>query len=492
MRKIFLEDLPKKLGCGANKGKEVIDWKNSISYRIKFVYDNISGEFKILEYKPKGQKLKIEYDGKLYDIRTPEVIRCRLGRIVGIFTRDFKANIGDVFKDNNRDIVIIDREYRERNRVAEGFIENLKYYKYECNKCGEQNWKDEQCLLNSKSGCTNCCRVGRDSLIEGVTDIPTTHPWMVKYFQGGYEEAKLYTIGTNKKICPVCPDCGCVKNKPIRINDIYRRRSIGCGCGDGKSYGSKIMFSVLEQLGLDFKQEVKFNWCVFPRYKDATKTRFGYYDFVIDELDLIIEVDGEFHKIDNRMNGQSKEESTYIDEMKDKLAKENGYEVVRIEHSTTDYSEVKNNIINSTLSEILDLSQIDWSICEDFAMTNLMKMVTEHWNSKESWETTLTIAKLFHISDMGVRNYLKKATQLGLTNYDPKLESSKSGKKLSLHNPKRVEILKEGLSLGTYNSVLELANNSEKDFNCKLNKNYISSVARGERNQYKGYTFRYV
>jgi len=49
MRKVFLEDLPRKYGIGNNKNKIVIDWINCVNKYVEFIYDDIEGwELKIL------------------------------------------------------------------------------------------------------------------------------------------------------------------------------------------------------------------------------------------------------------------------------------------------------------------------------------------------------------------------------------------------------------------------------------------------------------
>ena len=52
-------------------------------------------------------------------------------------------------------------------------------------------------------------------MIDGINSIVAkeeTH-WMIKYFQGGYDEAKKYTKSSNQKIYFNCPTCGRIKNK---------------------------------------------------------------------------------------------------------------------------------------------------------------------------------------------------------------------------------------------------------------------------------------
>ena len=59
-RFIYLDELPKKYGIGANKNKLVIDWKNSVGYKVKFFYNDIEGYIKIIGYNIKSGKLNLE------------------------------------------------------------------------------------------------------------------------------------------------------------------------------------------------------------------------------------------------------------------------------------------------------------------------------------------------------------------------------------------------------------------------------------------------
>ena len=54
MRKVFLENLPiKKQGK-----KNVIDWKNSVGYKVHFIYDDIEGDIEIIDYISGNRKNK--------------------------------------------------------------------------------------------------------------------------------------------------------------------------------------------------------------------------------------------------------------------------------------------------------------------------------------------------------------------------------------------------------------------------------------------------
>lgn len=70
MRKVFLDDLPRKEGIGALKGKQVIDWKGSFYYKVRFIYDDIEGEVEIHDYDIKKNYLTIKYRDELYLIKS--------------------------------------------------------------------------------------------------------------------------------------------------------------------------------------------------------------------------------------------------------------------------------------------------------------------------------------------------------------------------------------------------------------------------------------
>lgn len=484
-RKVFLEGLPNRRN-ESNKGN--INWKESIGYKVPFQYSGIIGEVEIVNCNTKDEELTIKYENKEVKIRISNFKKCRLGKLLNKRTSEFKIEIGTKFKDIKRDIVITDREYRQR-KDKKG---SSKWYKYACSICGwTEGWMIES-KVKSGQGCS-CC--GGSILVEGINDIPTIAPWMVKYFQGGYDEAKLYTKSCGKKIYLTCPDCGRVLDKRVYIANLYKNKTIGCSCSDNKSYVCKFVFNILEQLKesnqiQDFYTEVKCDWCNF--YNPFKKREsFGIYDFVIENLKLIIETDGEFHRKNNNMSGQSKIESEWLDNIKDELAKEHGYNIVRI----SDEGDVKQNIVNSKLNLLFNLNDINWIKCGEYACSNLIKEVCEYWklhneiNNEEL--TTSNIGKLFKLDRNTVTRYLKSGSDLNWCYYNVEEEMVKGRKKTSFG--KRVSIFTlDGILLGTFQSCSELSRKSEGLFGVNLNAGKISLVCIGKRNKHKGYTFKYV
>lgn len=503
MKKVFLENLPKKEGIGANKGVLVINWSESIGYKIYFIYDDVEGQFEIINYKSKSQRIIIKYlDNPLFETSTSQIIQCGLGGLLGKYGRCvFKCEIGQTFKGdgNDRNITITDREIRPRTK-KNGSICNDKYYKYICNKCGNEDYASESHIINSKSGCNVCCHHPKPKL--GINTVWDKARWMCD-LGVSEEDAKKYSYGCTDKIIPVCPDCGRIKDKPIAISAIYYNHSIGCICGDGVSYPEKIMASVLSQLYIDFKTEYAPKWCEYIRFDNINKTKTGRYDFLLKDISfnnrqVIVETDGSWHKRDNKMSGIKKEESEYIDFTKDKLANDNGFEVIRIDCGKSKLEFIKQNILSSKLNELFDLSQIDWQKCEEFALSNRVKEACNLWN--DGIESAIEIAKIMKLSKTTILGYLKKGTGLWC-NYTVKVRvKTEKTKKIRdkiikekvRKRPIPIEMFKDGISLGIFPSATYLEKNSESLFGVKLTHQGISSVCVKRKIIYKGYTFLHV
>ena len=102
--------------------------------------------------------------------------------------------------------------------------------------------------------------------------------------------------------------------------------------------------------------------------------------------------------------------------------------------------------------------------------------------------TTTQIGKIIGRGYGTIRNYLKIGNLLGWIRYDAKEEKSKSRKLSSMS----VEIFKNGISLGVFQSVSELSRQSLELFGVKLIRQGISAVCSGKRHKYKGFTFIYI
>lgn len=487
MKKIFLENLPTQQ---KKDGKVLIKWKESIGYSVNFIYNEIIGEFKIIDYNNKNEHLVIQYlNNETFEIKTGNFKRCKLGKHLGQITSEFKIELGTIFKDKKRDLTVIDR----RN-IKDSNGKVRKFYKYRCNKCGfecgehykngeykEEHWINEGHLLRG-AGCICCENKIIVPDINSIVAKEETH-WMIQYFKGGYDEAKMYSRGSNKKINFICPDCGIIKDKELHIYSVFNNKSIGCSCGDGFTYPNKFMFNLLEQLDINFETEYNPDW-IKPKK----------YDFYIESLNLIIEMDGGLGhgKKTHSKSNKTVEETLDIDIYKDNKAKEHGIEVIRIDADESDMEYLKNEILESKLLDIFDLKNIDWLKCEEFALKNIVKEVCEYWKNKKYDETTIDLACIFKLNRATIIDYLKKGTKLKWCEYNAKEEMMKALNMGFKFKSKKIEVFKNGISYGIYPSITFLSNNSECILGEKVSHNNISLICRDKKDSYNNFTFKYI
>lgn len=452
MRKVFLDNLPRK-------GK-LIDWEKCVGYKVPFIYDNIEGEICIQRRNEDG-RITIEYNGNCHDIAVNHFSKCKIGVVLDFISKDYNYNTGDII--NNVKIY-------EKIR-----IEHRKAYKYICDKCG---YKGEILEKELRKGQSCSCCAGK-VVMPHINSIKAKAPWMIK-LGVGEEDSLKYTPQSNKKIKVICPYCGKIKEK--NINDIYNNKSISCICGDNKSYISKYIISVLEQLKVKYDTEVKYDWNKYINPKNNKLTQASI-DFVIykDEREIPLEADGAFHRKDNSMSGMTAEMQQDIDKQRDdNCLRYLNEETIRI----SDEGYIKENILNSKLNDLFDLSKIDWLKCEEFALKNLAKEVCEYWNNKEEWETVTDLEKIFNST--AIRNYLKKGTELGWCYYNPKEEMKKIGARNSRKNEIPIKVYKDGVLLYTFKSKAELERNSIDKLGVFLSSKNYSYYIKNKK-EYKGY-----
>ena len=478
IKELFLENLPTKRHAGTS----CIDWVLSIGYKIRFIYNNLEGELEIVDCDLKNRHLYIKYlDKEPFRILIDNFIKCRIGKLLGEKTNEFKIEIGTNFINHKRDIIIIDRKIMKDDKQR-----NWKYYKYKCNKCGTEDWIVESSLLNN-NGC-NTCRINAPSKL-GHNTIWDKARWMID-LGVSEEDAKTHTPQSSNKIHVTCPDCG--KVKTMLISNIYKRRSIGCTCGDKVSYPNKFAYSLLNQLDEIYKFE-HLEHEYSPEW--IGKRKYDNY-FIHNEKEYILEMDGKWHNEYNDLSGQTVEQSREIDDYKDRLAKEHEIEVIRIDcdyQYSNAFKLIKQNII-LCMPKLFDLTKIDWNKCEAFALSNLVKVACDYWNNGIC--NTKEIAKTMNMSRNTIIEYLKKGSLIKWCNYDAKAEMKKNGVRNGLINGlkigKPVEIFKDNISLGTFPSCSDLSRKSEKLFGVRLSKSSISLVYNGNKSNYKGFTFKYI
>jgi len=461
MRKVFLDNLPK-----TNKG---IDWKKSVGCKLKFIYDEIEDFLTIKNYiksnDAKHNKLLIKYNDMEYKISPDEFKAASLGRICGKISSDFKINIGDNIIDNTRNLTIIDRKY-ELRRNSNGYITKIKKYKYHCNLCNSEKWDSESHILGGRS----CACFRKSITLNGVNDIPTTAPWMIPYFQGGYDEAKLYTRQSSKRIIPKCPYCNRIHDKSISITSLYNSNGFRCLCSDKISYAEKFMICFLNQISIKFEYQ-KYS-------KELFNQQNYYYDFYLPEYNYIIETHGEQHYRKSCGFFNDNKFIVYNDNSKKHLALNHNIDkYIIIDCQKSNLNWIKNSILKSDLKQFINNSNnnVDWDRCELYAMSNMVKEVCDFKNEHTEL-TPLEISKFFPICRETITKYLHIGNKYGWCKYTG--------------NSKNIVVSKDNEIIGIYKSAKELSDLSENDFGVKFSEGYIRTVCKKDK-LYKGYKLEY-
>lgn len=479
-RKIDLSTIPHTI----KNGKVHYNWKQSIGCECKFEYDNLSGIIKIVDMFRKskyGQAyLKVEYNDNIFNIASSSFAYANLWNIVRHNGSAFLYHIGQHLVDKNIDLTILDREYRTSYTKIDNYKQTKKYYRVRCNKCGYETWKSEINVLGKNAtGCQVCAGL---KVLPGYNDIVTTDSWMVKYFPGGEEQAKNYTKWSTQKLELVCPDCGKKYIKsPLNIATIGK---LACVCQDTMSYPNKFMYSFFSQLGVNFEIERTFPW----------SQRKIYDDYIIfdDDRTLICENHGAWHyeeKCTKRTN--SLEERQRIDKLKRQLAEENGVTYyVELDCHRSDKNLIQNSIESSILSELFDLSNIDYNECDRFASDNFMKTVCDYKHDNPN-VFVVDIAKHFNISKYRVRKYLKSGNDLGWCEYNPDTENVRKSRSINGRNQQSMPL--QCIETNKYyRDARHFVSSYYNETGDKVNYTSVLAVCHGKANHTHNLHFKFI
>lgn len=288
------------------------------------------------------------------------------------------------------------------------YINTITPIKCHCKVCNYE-WNILPKSAKSSKGCPRC---NKPFLKKGINDVATLYPNKIKYFVNK-EDAFTHTPFSGDIISTVCPECGYVRE--MTVINLVSQKQVGCPiCGDGISYPNKFAHNFLKQLPI---QNLKYEYCT-----EWSKKRLYDNYFEFDGNKYIIEMDGRFHYVDNKLAHHSLAESQRIDKLKDDLAKEHNIQVIRIDSRVSELDYIKTNILNSKLNSIFDLSNINWNLCDEMAQRSLVKQVCDYYNGHKS-ESNTDIGRIFGISQTTVSHYLNIGTKLNWCNYvyNPKL-----------------------------------------------------------------------
>jgi hypothetical protein len=210
------------------------------------------------------------------------------------------------------------------------------------------------------------------------------------------DDAYRYKANTSELLNFKCDVC----NEKFQASPSYFPISLPCGCYSAQSYPNRFILELFRQIKHPFTPELRkchFDWC--------GKYRYDLY-FEFDNSRYIVEMDGGQHKEPWRKA---------IDIEKDKLANQNGIEVIRID---CDYKVAKNrfpyirdNIINSKLSNIINLSDVDWNAINTKILTS--NNTKEVWELKNFGYTNRQISNILNINMSKIEKIVQHGYEIG-------------------------------------------------------------------------------
>lgn len=309
-------------------------------------------------------------------------------------------------------------------------------------------------------------------------------PHVIKYLTN--QSDKLLPCGSQKIINAKCPICGF--EKPISVSRLVKN-GLSCNrCSDGISYPNKFMLNLLDQIGQPYQLEISkktngYYWLQNYRYD---------FHIEINQNNYFIEMDGGFHFI-NKIADDALIKQKESDQAKDLLAKEHNHNVIRIDCNylriENRYTYIKNNILKSELSHILDLSNIniDWDACDKAGCMSLYIKACDYWNSGITCVTD--IARILHLDPETIRRYLKGGTRFGLCDYDPQRALLEAG-----HKRARPIAVYDYLGniCGVFENYIDLVNKSMMWFGKTFKKSTVFACCGGHMNTAYGYMMKYI
>lgn len=398
------------------------NFRQAIGKTLEVEYQGVIYKIECLGYDPKRRQVKIKYGESIEEIHKDQLLGGGIGKITKLYVMDYRWKRGDIV--NN--LLIEDCIRFDRMSVKSG----AKGYNYTCKNCNNKDSMRESHLLEGK-GCNVCGRVPK-KVLKGYNDLSTTRPDVVQYLLNKNDRFK-YTQGSNKKVKWHCDLCDKIEEKQVVA---FCKKGFSCGsCSDTISFPNKFIFSLLNQLNINFESEKTFPW--------SDKKR---YDFYIPDKSLLIEAHGAQHYIQSGFP-KTLEEIQKIDRLKRDMATKNKILLVTINCSTSSKNFIKNSILKSELHNFFDLKNVNWDKCAKDAMSNVMDLTIKMWNKGK---TVPEIAAFFKISTVSVRKYLKTGNETNLCLYNGREEMLKS----NTRKAKKVLSLKDGK---IFNSISECA-----------------------------------
>ena len=340
---------------------------------------------------------------------------------------------------------------------------------FQCKKCGHQ-WETLPGSVLNGTGCPVC---SGHIVVPHLNSTAVLRSDLIKYFKNKYDAHQI-TPCSGKRVDLVCPDCGFHKTMVMSNLTNY---GFSCPvCGDAISYPNKFIRSFVKQ----FKELIdyyEFEW------HEPWTNKF-IYDVYFEKGNqaYVIEMQGGQHYFG--WGGKDLDKIQKNDEEKKKIACKNNIIPIIIDARISDGDYIIHNLYHSILSDIFDLSMVNWNECKRDAINNISKLICEDYNNLK-----LTIQELsikYCLRENTIKKHLHKGVELGWCDYPMSQKGRRSLKtKIMVFDANNIFI-------GTYSSIKECALILSELYQIKFVPACISDTCRGKQNNHRGFVFKYV
>lgn len=199
------------------------------------------------------------------------------------------------------------------------FLNTNSKYIFKCKKCDHEFSKSPH-KINVGINCPYCCYPPQklcedENCKECSKKTFATHPMSIYWSDKNELKPNQVFLNTEKKYIFNCHEC----KDDFEITCLSVNTGSRCSCVKNKT--EKKLFKIMKKKYPNLKTQFRVAWC-----KNITYLPF---DFVINDLKIIVENDGKQH-IRQVWNWKDPKEQQERDKYKMKCANENGYSVIRI------------------------------------------------------------------------------------------------------------------------------------------------------------------
>jgi very-short-patch-repair endonuclease len=202
------------------------------------------------------------------------------------------------------------------------FISSASKYRFDCIDC-KHTFEMQLDVVKRGGWCPYCCTPTKklceeDDCQHCYEKSFASHPKAINWSNENNKEPRQVFKGTTDKYKFHCDTCNHVFQSTL--NNVSK----GQWCPNCKHKTERKLHEYLLSQNIPVSRQAKFDWC-----KNDETGKHLPFDFAIEDKHIIIEVDGLQH-FEQVSNWKSPEETQQRDILKQKLAQENGYTVIRI------------------------------------------------------------------------------------------------------------------------------------------------------------------